>query len=577
MTNKSALKELKSATTLSDVARLLGYKPRSLSYLVYKKSDEEKYKTFQIAKKSGGTRTISSPISELQLLQQRLNGLLLDCLDEIDALNGFRTNTSHGFERKRSIITNALEHRNRKHVFNVDLEDFFGSIHYGRVIGLLTKDRNFALDVGVAKVLAGIACTERGLPQGSPCSPVFANLVARVLDSRLRTLASANRCTYTRYADDITFSTNLNIFPSGIASIGEGNAHEWVPGEELSAKIAHCGFRINKTKTRMQYRDSRQVVTGLIVNRKVNVPTEYRKAVRAMVHSLVTKGSFINKNVAGADERNVGSLDQLQGMLAYINRVDSYTQLRVKDSAQLEPITSEAMYRRFLIYKWFYITPLPIIVCDGITDNIYLQHAIRSRANQFPTLVSLGADNKVKLQLRFFRYPKAAERQTTSTGRILGLTGGASNLGNLLLSFRDTISKFHLFKKKNPVILLLDNDDGASPVFSIMKQITGVPQNSDEEFVHVVGNLYVVATQRLNKKPSKIEDFFRTIDKKILENRRFNDSSEPDPATEYGKVEFATRVVRPHASTIDFSGFDSLLTTIAKVIQHRANFITAEV
>ena len=258
MQTKPTLKELKAATSVADVAGLLGYKPRSLSYLLYTISDQARYRRFEIPKKTGGTRTISAPILELKLVQQRLSDLLQDCLDEIDKDKKFRTNTSHGFERKRSVITNAVEHRNRRHVFNIDLQDFFGSIHYGRVIGILTKDRNFKLNERAAKVLAGIACGEDGLPQGSPCSPVFANLVARVLDARLRELASANKCTYTRYADDLTFFTNLKDFPVDIAVRVAGEEHEWEAGEGLVAKVEHCGFKINEEKTRMQYRDSRQ-------------------------------------------------------------------------------------------------------------------------------------------------------------------------------------------------------------------------------------------------------------------------------------------------------------------------------
>jgi len=219
----------------------------------------------------------------------------------------------------------------------------------------------------------------------------------------------------------------------------------------------------------------------------------------------------------------------------------------------------------------FYNAPQPTIVCEGITDNIYLQHAIRSRAQKFPALVVKEADESIKLQTRFFRYPSGEMRQTTSTGKILGLSGGSSDLGNFIKDYRKIIQDFHVLDNKNPVIVLIDNDDGAKPVFSILRQVTGAPHDRDEEFIHVVSNLYVVATKRNNGQPSKIEDFFDPADKKDLGHRKFNETSDPDPATEYGKVEFATKVVRPNAGTIDFSGFDGLLTTIVKVIQHRAD------
>ena len=141
-------------------------------------------------------------------MQKKLSVLLQDCLDEINTAKNLQNRVSHGFTRKRSIITNATLHRNRRYVLNLDLEDFFPSIHFGRVRGFLIKDRNFALHKDVATVIAQIACRENTLPQGSPCSPVISNLIAHVLDMHLVGLASKVGCTYSRYADDLTFSTN---------------------------------------------------------------------------------------------------------------------------------------------------------------------------------------------------------------------------------------------------------------------------------------------------------------------------------------------------------------------------------
>lgn len=301
------------------------------------------------------------------------------------------------------------------------------------------------------------------------------------------------------------------------------------------------------------------------------------------MHSLVTKGAFVNtlkKQVTvdiDAVAKKSGTQDQLQGMLGYINLVD--TQSRQKASAKEQKdrvITSELMYQNFLIYKWFYAAPVPTILCEGITDNIYLQHAIRSRAKQFPHFVSKATDGSVKLNVRFFRYPQAKERKTTSTGKILGLSGGSSNVGNFLLNYRETIKGFHEHKNMNPVVVLLDNDKGILPIMSILKEIIGSHQDRDAEFLHVVGNLYVIATKRIKDQPSKIEDFFRTADKKDLGNKKFNDSNDHNTETEYGKFDFATKVVRPNARTIDFSGFDELLTTISNVIQHRSSAVVVK-
>ena len=126
----STLQKLKASNDLSDVAQLLAIAPRNLSYLIYKQSDQLKYSDFTIPKRSGGVRIISAPLGGLKILQRRLADLLQDCLDEINDSTNLATPERsfgyayHGFARKLSIRTNARNHRNRRYVFNIDLEDF---------------------------------------------------------------------------------------------------------------------------------------------------------------------------------------------------------------------------------------------------------------------------------------------------------------------------------------------------------------------------------------------------------------------------------------------------------------------
>lgn len=246
------------------------FKASALSFILYKKDSASKYTQFDIPKRYGGTRRIYAPLPELKLIQRRLSEILQDCVEEINKANGLDDRISHGFTRKRSIITNAKEHRHRKYVFNVDLRDFFGSINFGRVRGFFIKNKNFSLHADVATVLAQIACHENSLPQGSPCSPVISNLIGHVLDIHLVRLASHNGCTYSRYADDLTFSSSKPEFPASIAERIAGDEHNWSPGKELARLVKKSGFEMNPLKTRMQYRDSRQEVTGLVVNKNLN-------------------------------------------------------------------------------------------------------------------------------------------------------------------------------------------------------------------------------------------------------------------------------------------------------------------
>jgi len=159
--------DLKSAKTVGDVATLLGFKASALSFILYYKPDATKYTQFVISKKSGGTRTINAPSSDLKLVQKKLSVILQDCIEEIAEIKGLKDKASHGFRRDHDIVSNAKEHKNRKYVFNVDIADFFGSINFGRVYGYFMKDQNFALDRRVAAVLARIACHEDALPQGA--------------------------------------------------------------------------------------------------------------------------------------------------------------------------------------------------------------------------------------------------------------------------------------------------------------------------------------------------------------------------------------------------------------------------
>ena len=173
----SRLEDLQAVRTLSDLARLLYCRPRSLSYMLYKLSPEDRYRSFGIPKSSGGIRTIQAPDRRLKWVQSQLTRLLGDCLRSIEAEKPERQKVSHGFQRGRSIVTNAQMHTGCRYVLNLDLEDFFGTVNFGRVRGFFIKDRNFKLDPKVATVIAQIACHENALPQGAPSSPIISNLI----------------------------------------------------------------------------------------------------------------------------------------------------------------------------------------------------------------------------------------------------------------------------------------------------------------------------------------------------------------------------------------------------------------
>lgn len=574
----SQLTKLRSATSLHDVANLLEYKPAGLSYLLYVKPDSTKYTSFSIEKRNGGTREICAPSEDLRLLQRKLADLLQNCVEELNlrADHGVEVSTdriSHGFKRKRSIVSNAYHHRNRRYVFNLDLNNFFDSINFGRVRGFFISNRGFQLDPKVATILAQIACFKNRLPQGSPCSPIISNLIGHILDIRLVKLAMREGCTYTRYADDLTFSTNKKLFPRSVAYRAEDKEHDWRVGPELNKIISKSGFSINFQKTRMQYRDSRQEVTGLIVNKKVNIKSEYRHTVRAMVHRLFTTGHF-EFEIDKADEKgNItrvktpGKTEQLHGMLGFVDAIDLFNR-RIHHESRSKLSSKELMYRRFLMFKEFFTSEQPVIICEGKTDNVYITHAIRALAKNYPSLATTDSDGKIKIKVRRFRYTE------TSTGRILGIKGGTGDLKHFIKHYHEDASKFSAPGMQHPIIVLVDNDTGANPVFSVAKEVRKKKTDKNAPFNHVTKNLYLMATPNpAGKSESTIEDFFDdSVKNTRLGHKTLNTSNHFDSALHYGKADFAYKVIKPHADRIDFSGFKPLFDIFSDILQHHYKY-----
>ena len=236
------------------------------------------YKEFDIPKKSGGTRRITAPIGKLKDVLKCLSVILTPYYESGECV--------HGFTTQRSVASNASVHMGKNYVLNIDLKDFFPSITATRVQKALQKH---GLNSEVAHLISRLTtlpmaiedsqALRNALPQGSPCSPLLSNMVCADLDRKLMGLARRFRVDYTRYADDMTFSSNHHVYAAG----GEFFA-------ELRRIIEDCGFTINERKTRLQKRGSRQEVTGVIVNEKTNAHRSFRKNLRAAVFAAETFG-----------------------------------------------------------------------------------------------------------------------------------------------------------------------------------------------------------------------------------------------------------------------------------------------
>lgn len=283
MTKQQIVEKVRKMETKKDLLRLLNtikkedlgenYHPFTMSLLNYycnpNRDPKKRYKHFTIPKKSGGVRDIHAPVKGLKSMLTYLNVVFQAMYEPTEA--------AMGFVPGRSISDNASVHVGKYYVFNTDLKDFFPSIQQPRVWAVLQL-KPFLLNKELASVIAGLCCMQDAngdgvLPQGSPCSPILTNIICRQLDRRLTGLAKRFNLKYTRYADDITFSSDYNVFQDDSEFM-----------TEFKRIIADQHFIFNDKKTRLQRSNERQEVTGLVVNEKVNVVREYVRDIRNLLY-----------------------------------------------------------------------------------------------------------------------------------------------------------------------------------------------------------------------------------------------------------------------------------------------------
>lgn len=177
-----------------------------------------------------------------------------------------------GYVKGESFLSNARYHEGQRWILNIDIKDFYPSIKFPRVRGLFLS-RYFGFNEKVSTILSRITTTPDGLPQGARTSPIIANIIASNLDRKLVDLATRHRLKYTRYADDITFSSSHRNIPSDLViswepGFGDRAIHL---GREIHDIFRSSGFEINEQKTRILMKYERQEVTGLVVNKSANV------------------------------------------------------------------------------------------------------------------------------------------------------------------------------------------------------------------------------------------------------------------------------------------------------------------
>ncbi|BDR81627.1 hypothetical protein N072000002_18100 [Clostridium tetani] len=310
-----------------ELAGFLGIEYKKLRFLVYHRDvvSVDNYHRYTIPKKKGGVRNIAAPKSLLKSAQRKI---LEDILSKLPV-----SEYAHGFLKEKSVVSGAKAHESKPELLiNIDLEDFFPTVTFERVRGMF---KGFGYSGYVASLLAMI-CTycermeievrgetkyvktsHRILPQGSPASPMITNIICAKLDKRLSGLASKYSFTYTRYADDMSFSfmnDNTDLTYGRLIGL-------------ISKIVKEEGFNINKNKTKFLRKNNRQCITGIVINNEeIGVPKKWIKNLRAAIYNA-------NKLKNNGQIPSSKTIKEISGMISWIKSVNSEKYKNIIDDA----------------------------------------------------------------------------------------------------------------------------------------------------------------------------------------------------------------------------------------------------
>ena len=556
------MEELKEIRTRNELADCLGVPRKKLSYIIYIKKIENLYESFDIPKKNGGFRHIHAPKKDLKKIQKSLAEVLYKNEKEIAKRNGTNLNISHAFEKEKGFITNAKIHRNKRFVINVDLEDFFDSFHFGRVRGYFIKNKNYQLTKEVATTIAQIACYEGKLPQGAPSSPIITNMICNIFDMRLLKMAKKYKLDYTRYADDLSFSTNNKDFLNV----------EKLFFDELAGEVVRAGFKINDNKTRVQYKDSHQEVTGIVVNKKLSVDRKYCKKTRAMAHQLYKTGEFT------IEDGTKGTINQLEGRFSFINQLDKYNNKIEGGKHQFEYLKGrEKVYGQFLFYKYFFAHEKPLIVTEGKTDVTYLKAALKKLWKEYPEFVVKNDKGQFEYKISFLKRSKRLEyflnikldgADTLNNIIEFYKSGGNGRYPNYMGYFKELSNR----RPANSVILIFDNElaDDKKPASKFAKKNLDKEQQEllkKNRWSHVQDNLYMLVTPLVQEySETDIEMLFDKDTQNIKIDGRVLDKAGKENKEEYFNKEVFSQYIMKNYEKIDFDNFKPMLDDIRKII-----------
>jgi RNA-directed DNA polymerase len=356
----------------ADLSLYLGVSDQELDHLLYRLPSSHRYHTFTVKKKDSTFRVINSPTNTLKVLQSKIK----EDLAEIFGVKG----CVHGFVKQKNILTNAILHLRKNTVVNIDLKDFFSSIHFGRVRGMFMK-APFNFNNTVSTLLAQICCFNGFLPQGAPTSPIISNFICRGLDNSFLRFSKEHKLYYSRYADDITLSSNKKLLTN---NLGKLVGNKFQVSDAIISQISGQGFSINESKARVAFKFNSQSVTGVKVNLKPNVERLYIKRIRAILHASekfgvekAAKVHFIKNSIDMTRLKNPIEffLKRIVGMVSFVGMI------RGKDDhiyaalfTRVKAIVPNA--RLSIIYKKVVSADKTVIFTEGKTDWKHMKSAL---------------------------------------------------------------------------------------------------------------------------------------------------------------------------------------------------------
>ena len=299
------VKRHKTVPFIADIHQLshaVGLRPQEMFRMA--RHPEQHYRTLLIPKKSGGVRVLHVPLATLKAAQQHILHRVVNHLP----VSPYATAYLPG----KSLADNAAPHVGHKYLLKMDITDFFGSITYLQAISAAFPSTLYPPQIGA--ILTNLCCYKDALPQGAPTSPGLSNVVMRHFDDTLGGWCKQHGIVYTRYCDDLTFSSDKPLY------------HVY---QKVKKKLEDYGFEVNESKTHFLTNGNRQTVTGLTVNEKVSIPIDYKRQLRQDVYYAVKFGlgdSIRRGNKPYLTHRQTPDVDRyynhLKGQLNYVLQIE---------------------------------------------------------------------------------------------------------------------------------------------------------------------------------------------------------------------------------------------------------------